>query len=723
MSSVPQVTPAEKPRQRAFQAFRPEFEQTAGIERERASARDLGRSGPVRTALEPACQGRFSASAEHVRPTVESERPTAGRPTAPRLGHWLRLLLIALPVWFALLGGARAAEFLDPEQAFRTELVRANEVELVFRATAADGYYLYRERFGVDAEAKGVRFGALSMPPGKVKHDPNFDHDVETYRGAVEIRVPIEAAPAEFVARLSLQGCADAGLCYSPMQAEFPVRLAGAVATRAVADQTAAHPATGPAGTARPAAVASGKVTGTVRTAAARSTKDVAPARTASAGAGGLDDEMSRIRQTLASGSLLQVAPVFFVLGLLLSFTPCVLPMVPILSSIIVGQQQPVTRGRGFALAFAYSIGMAMVYTGVGVAAGLAGEGLAAALQKPWVLALFASLLVGLALSMFDLYQLEMPQFIQQRANAASSRMPGGRFAGVFVMGAVSALVVGPCVAAPLAGALVYISQTRDVVLGGGALFAMAMGMSVPLLLIGMSAGSLIPRTGMWMVAIKRFFGVLLIGVAIWLVSPALPDWAVMLAWATLFIVTASYLSVFDPLPADAGGWQRLWKGVGALLLALGAVQVVGVASGGRQLLQPLAALAAKPAVAGTAVVSARPEFQKVTGLAELERVLGNAKGPVMIDVSADWCVSCKEMESITFADPAVARRMRDFRLVKVDVTANSPADKALLKRFGLFGPPGILFFHRGVEREDARVIGYQAPAPFAQRLARLLES
>ncbi|RPH66996.1 MAG: protein-disulfide reductase DsbD, partial [Burkholderiales bacterium] len=341
----------------------------------------------------------------------------------------LRLLVLPLLMTAALPGVARAADFLDPQQAFRVTLARVTERAVELDAVAADGYYLYAAKFSAASDTPGVRLGELARPAGTVRFDATFGKEVETHRGSVRLSVPIRSAPKDFALKLDLQGCADAGLCYPPMTVEFPVALAAAVAG---AD------ASGPA---------------SVRAQAGAARADVG-------------DEFAMIERTLAGGSLLGVASVFLVLGLLLSFTPCVLPMVPILSSIIVGQQQ-LTRGRGFALALAYSLGMAMVYTAVGVAAGLAGEGLAAALQKPWVLAMFASLLVALALSMFDLYQLEMPQFIQNRAARASARLPGGRFAGVFVMGAVSALVVGPCVAAPLAGALVYISQTRNVVTGG----------------------------------------------------------------------------------------------------------------------------------------------------------------------------------------------------------------------------------------------------------------
>ena len=602
--------------------------------------------------------------------------------------RWLALPLLLA----ATLGAARAADFLDPEQAFRVTLAAAGERSVELDVQAADGYYLYAEKFAVASDTPGVRLGALAQPAGKTRFDATFGKDVETHRGVVRLSVPIRSAPQAFELRLALQGCADAGLCYSPMSVDLPVTLASAV----VDDRANLAP-----------------------DAAKAPARAVAPAGAQADDAG---NELAMIERTLSGGSLGAVAAVFLALGLLLSFTPCVLPMVPILSSIIVGQRQ-LTRGRGFALALAYSLGMALVYTAVGVAAGLAGEGLAAALQKPWVLATFATLLVALALSMFDAYQLEMPRSIQNRASQVSSRLPGGRFAGVFVMGAVSALVVGPCVAAPLAGALVYISRTKDVVVGGMALFAMAIGMSVPLLLIGLSAGSLLPRAGAWMIAVKRFFGVLLVGVAIWMVSPAIPDWAQMLAWAALLIVTAAFLRVFDPLPDGATATLRFGKGVGALMLIAGILQLVGVASGGRDVLQPLGALAARKAAAGTvATAASKPAFTKVHTLDELDRAIRSSARPTMVEFSADWCVSCKELERLTFSDPRVAERMSRLKLLKVDVTANSVADRELLRRFNLFGPPGILLFDvDGIESSASRVIGYQPADTFLERLDRLL--
>ncbi len=590
-------------------------------------------------------------------------------------------------------GTASAAgdDYLDPAEAFRGSVRVLDAKQLELRVAVAPGYHLYRERISVEAEGSGVALGAVVIPAGKREYDEASQKEVELLLGEVPLRIGVSAAPEQFRLRVVYQGCADKGLCYPPQTAFIDAGMRDGRIENArwqPDDGTTPEPAV--AGL-RPAA-----------------------STTIEATAAG---ETARVESALKSGSLLTIAGVFLVAGLLLSFTPCVLPMVPILSSIIVGQGAPVSRLRGLALALAYSLGMALVYTAFGVVAGLLGEGLAAALQNPWVLGAFALMLATLALSMFGVFELQMPGFIQSRLTESSSRLPGGKFVGVFLMGGLSALIVGPCVAAPLAGALVFISQTKDVVIGGLALFSLAIGMSVPLLLVGISAGSLLPRAGAWMEGVKIFFGVLLLGVALWIVSPVLPGWALMVIIGTALLITSVYLKLFDRLPDAATGKHRLARGTALVLAVLGTTQIVGAASGGNSPLQPLGHLARSGDARGV-VTAQGADFRRIRTVEELDTALKSAGRPVVLDFYADWCVSCKEMEHLTFSDPTVRARMANALLLQVDVTANLATDKALLKRFGLFGPPGIVFFDaRGDEHVAARVIGFVPPKLFASSL------
>lgn len=604
-----------------------------------------------------------------------------------------RLLQACLTLFAALVlltaGAARAEEeFLDPALAFRFAARMADPQTLEVTYRIADGYYMYRERFGFQAD--GATLGTPQIPPGKVKYDPTFEKDVETYKGLLTIRIPVDGS-GNFTLTATSQGCADAGLCYPPQQHTASLS-AGAGGSSPGAPPLPIGAAAGQ-GPAIPVPLSS--------TPAADAP---APAVTAPAGsAPAAESDMSTIAGILNGGRLLAIVPAFVLLGLGLAFTPCVLPMVPILSSIIVGEGQAVARSRGFVLSLAYSLGMAIVYTALGIAAGLIGEGLAAALQNPWVLGSFAILIVAMSLSMFGFYQLQLPVALQTRLSHASGRRSSGKLAGVFAMGAISALIVGPCVAAPLAGALVYISQTRDVLIGGSALFAMAIGMSIPLLLVGVSAGSLLPRAGAWMESVKRLFGVLMLAMALWLVSPVIPPVAQMLLWAALLLGYGFYLL------RQHRHWATM--AAGGAFAVLGAMQLVGVASGGRDALAPLAHLRGG--------AQQHLEFKRVKNVAELDAVLANTGGKTaMLDFYADWCVSCKEMERYTFTDPQVRERLGRVLLLQADVTRNSDADRELLKRFRLFGPPGIVFFDgRGQELPGVRVIGYQQPARFLQSL------
>lgn len=567
----------------------------------------------------------------------------------------IRLFAVLL-AGLLMYGGASAAadDFLAPEKAFvfSARMVDSSTIEV--RYDIADSYYMYRDKLAF--AASGATLGNADIPRGQVKFDPNFEKEVETFRRQLTLRLPVQAGGL-FTLKVTSQGCSDKGLCYPPMES---------VAKLSPADAGAGEDVAVPAS----------------------------------------DGEMGRIESSLASGRLALILPLFLLLGLGLSFTPCVLPMVPILSFIIAGEGAQTSRRRGFLLSVAYALGMALVYTALGIAAGLAGEGMAAALQSPPILAAFAILMALMSLSMFDIYQLQVPASLQLALTRLSERQSGGKLLGVFVMGAISALIVGPCVAAPLAGALVYISQTRNVLIGGSALFAMAVGMSVPLLLVGVSAGSLLPRAGAWMQTVKHFFGVLMLALALWMVASLLPGWLLMLGWGLL---GAGYGVAL--LRTKSLGWRA--RIIGAAFVALGAVQLVGAATGGRDAWSPLAHLRGQQ--------HQKTAFTRVRSVAELDAALANTGGRrVMLDFYADWCVSCIEMERLTFTDPAVKQKLDRMLLLQADVTANSDDDKALLKRFGLFGPPGIILFDaNGREVPDTRVIGYQPPAQFLRALQK----
>ena len=590
----------------------------------------------------------------------------------------LILAVLAAPVW-----AASADDLLEPEQAFRlsARALDPTAVEVQFRI--ADGYYMYRDKFRFAVAGNDAKLGEPQFPPGLRKKDQFFG-EVETYRKQVAVKVPVTGNAEKLQLEVTSQGCADVGVCYPPQVQKVDVRFAnfssaGAGPLAAAPEGSTLLPSFGGREVREPTIVS---------------------------------DE-TRFEQMLHSGGFLLTLAIFFGAGILLTFTPCVLPMIPILSGIIVGENRAVARAHAFALSVTYVLGMAVTYTLIGVIAALTGAFISAALQNPWVLAAFAAIFVVLALSMFGFYDLQLPAALHSRAHAASAKLRGGELGAVALMGMLSAAIVSPCVAAPLAGALLYISQTRDAVLGGTALFSLALGMGVPLVIVGTTEGALLPKSGRAMTAVKKFFGWALLGVAIWIVSPVIPVAAQMLAWAALLIVGAMYLHAIDPLPHDAPGFARLAKGVGVIALVAGAALVIGALSGARDPLQPLAGWRT-----GSAPVS-EVRFERVRSLGELDARLKTAGRPVMLDFYADWCVSCKEMERFTFSDDKVRAGLGNMLLLQADVTANSPADQALLKRFRLFGPPGIIFFDAsGREIPGLRVIGFQPADRFLETLA-----
>ena len=533
----------------------------------------------------------------------------------------LLALLVSLCAGFSH-AAVNEADLLEPEKAFRmsTRAVDDRTVEVKF--DIADGYYLYRERFKFEAEpgigGASVKFGTPDFPAGVKKKDEFFG-EVETYRKQLIVLLPVEKTGGGNTLKLVVtsQGCADVGVCYVPMQTRASVKLAGAGS-----------------GTSSVPAVTQGP-------------ELVPPSSSTAARLSGSATDFD-IVALFESGSFWLVLASFFGFGLLLAFTPCMLPMIPILSGIIAGEGRDLNKVRALILSLAYVLGMAVTYAIAGVAAAYSGTLIAAALQNPWVLSAFALVFVWLALSMFGFHDLQLPAFLQDRLSSTHHKLRGGHVASVAGMGVLSAVIVSPCVAAPLAGALLYISQTKDVLLGGGALFSMAMGMGVPLLVVGVSEGAFLPKSGRWMEKVKKFFGVLLLAVAVWIAWP-----------------------VISPL------------------------------------------------------VMPRPEphglkFERINSVEELNEKLRAPGKPVMLDFYADWCVSCKEMEAFTFADAKVKEKLGGMLLLQVDVTANTEQHKELLKRFSLFGPPGIIFFDTlGAEIRGLRVIGYQKADRFLVALER----
>ena len=620
-----------------------------------------------------------------------------------RLCNCMLLFVSALIVMMLHINTAHAQEdFLDPEQAFELAVAMASPTEIDVQFTIAPAYYMYQSRFAfaLNGEEDGV--GQPDFPPAIITYDPTFDKDMAVYRSQVRLRVPLVAGeasalqPAEFA--ISYQGCADAGLCYSPITETVQLVAVDGGYQAQGKWVVAALP-------------------------------ELAPTVAASGSGSGFTEAL-RLNDTglagfLAQSSWLEMLALAFVFGLLLSFTPCVLPMVPILLSIIAGQGVAATdsRWRGLSLAAAYVLGMSLVYTALGVAAGLVGASLAVWLQTPWVLSLFAIILAVLALSMFDVYHLQVPARLQSALQGRVSKLTGGRYGAVFLMGMVSALIVGPCVAAPLAGVLLFISQTGDVVLGGSALFALAWGSGVLLLVVGASSGALLPKAGQWMNGVKYGFGLLLLATAWWLVSSVLPVWLLMLGWAVLAIWAAVLLGAFRAVAANAGVLPSLLKGVGILLAVWAIALTIGVASGGRSVLQPLSGLGLGGAGIGTAgAAAATPVFQPVTSVAELDAILAATQQPVLLDFYADWCVSCIEMEQFTFSQAQVAQQMERMVLLQADVTNNTAEDRALLARFNLFGPPGIIFFDaQGQQLADPRVVGFMPADKFSAELAKVL--
>jgi len=606
--------------------------------------------------------------------------------------HLLRALLLSVALAGAgaahsatdspplLTGGSLSAdeEFLHPDQAFALSGSVTGPNTLHLNWVIAEGYYLYRSKIKIATESAAVQLGAPDLPQGDEKTDEYFGKQ-EVYHEFLDADVPFSRASpvaGEFSVNVTYQGCAEAGLCYPPITKTLELTLPAVdAATFTSGVQSSAPPAA----------------------------------------------EQDRLAAVVRDGSIAALIGIFFLAGLALTFTPCVLPMIPILSGIIAGQGDKVTPLRGFTLSLTYVLAMALTYTIAGVLAGLFGQNLQAALQNPWVLGVFALLFVALAFSMFGYYELQMPSSIQARLATLSNRQQGGTFIGVGVMGVLSALIVGPCVTAPLVAALIVIGQTGDPMRGGLALFALSMGMGVPLLLIGTSLGKLLPRAGGWMETVKQFFGVLLLAVALWFARTLLPETLVMLLWGLLAIGLALLLGALEPATT---GLAKARRTVALPALAWGLAIVVGAAMGNRD---PLAPLAGFGSGAGTASSVESLAWRPVQSVADLDREIAAASASgkaVMLDFSADWCVSCKEMEKYTFPDDGVKAALANVVLLRADVTANNEHDQELFKRFGIFGPPTIAFFGPdGIERKEFRLVGYVRADKFRDHVLRAVAS
>ena len=605
------------------------------------------------------------------------------------------------------LGQSNQQELLPPDQAFQLSVEVRDAHTLIANFTPAKDYYMYRDKVAFAPKDTDIVIERIALPPGTMQDDLTFGETevyYQPFQAIISLKREISETDEPLLLAATYQGCNEPiGVCYAPIHEDVNLTLP-------------------PALTAAVGLVAEA-ISGSATAAVPDATEELFQMRP---GIPAIETESYKIDRMFETGNFWLILTGFFGIGLLLSFTPCVFPMFPILSGIIANQGQHLTKTRGFILALAYVFGMAITYAAAGVAAGLSGEMLSAALQNAWVLGTFALVFVLLSFSMFGFYELQMPGSMQNKLSAGAGQLKGGHLTSVFGMGALSALIVGPCVAAPLAGALLYISQTRDVVLGGSALFVMALGMGVPLLLLGASAGALLPKAGAWMVSIKQFFGVLLLAVAIWLISPVITEVVHMLLWAALLIISAIYLHAIDPLPERSSGLRRFLKGVGVISLLMGVALLIGVLSGSRDVLQPLSKLGMANAGYNDAAYannSGLLPFQYIKSVAELDAKIQQSEGKyVMVDFYADWCISCKEMERFTLSDPRIHARLADAVLIKIDVTAGTPDDMALLQRFSLFGPPGILFIDpQGNDIPDVRVIGFQNKDDFLAILDAVL--
>lgn len=601
-----------------------------------------------------------------------------------RLGDTLnRALRIALGLLFVLTSLAAHAvdesDLLPPDQAFPLKVTLSATQQVVLDFDTHLGYYLYRDRFSFAAD--GVPIKPDQMPPGELKNDPTFGV-VTVYHRPVQIRIALpRAIAASVVLSVTSQGCADLGVCYPPQTRSYRVAADGSVMPVATAGNTAEFPSVGESQS--PTATSLG------------------------------------INLHPVNGISLSELLGFLFAGLLMAGTVCMYPLIPIVTAVIGGTREQASLWRGFLLSFTYGQGLAIAYAAAGTIAALIGIPLVAVTQKPWVLAGFGLLMVVFALGMFGVFRVQLPTSWQTRIATWSNRLPGGRIFPVFVMGMLSALIVGPCSTPVLAGALLYIANSHDVVGGAMALYVMGLGIGIPLLLVSTFGARILPRSGHWMVAIQNALGVMLLAAALWFVYSLLPGWLLMILVALLLTACGMMLRAIDPLPPDAPGIFRVGKALGVLLLVAGVTEFIGVASGDVDVLTPLGGVMRASSTGGNVDGKSTAQFETIRSNAELDQALQAARGrPVMVDFYADWCISCKELERFTFTDPRVVSEFAHWKLLRIDVTRNAAEDTAMLRRFGLFGPPALIFYDRdGRQQPDAQLAGFVGADAFLAHL------
>lgn len=611
--------------------------------------------------------------------------------------------LAALTAFNDEIGFAEEDDILPPEKAYLLFHRIEEGDKLVLSWQIAEGTYLYNDKIKLTLEGdEGLTIGSYDLPKPKLKKDgvraDGTIGEVKIYKDSLSLTAPLinnAAMAGNTTLTVKYQGCAERGICYPPVKKTFSISFPKAgegpvfFTDVPVADS----------GAAKPSSISSANEAAT---------------------------EEDKIANLIKSSGTFAIIGIFFLIGLGLAFTPCVFPMIPILSGIITGQGESITTAKATYLSTVYVLAMAITYTVAGVFAAMSGENLQILLQIPWVIAVFAGIFVLLALSMFGFYELQLPSSLQSKLTEMSNRQSGGTTIGVAIMGLLSALIVGPCVAPPLAGALLYISQTNDPVIGGLALFAMSMGMGLPLILIGASAGKLLPRAGAWMDTVKAVFGVSLLGLAIYFLERILPETIILILWGTLLISSAIYMGALQQLPIEASGWKKLWKGLGVVLMIYGTLMLIGAAANSTDVRQPLRGLAFSGSSSGHAEDNIR-HFKRITTMAELDQQLANAKAngkPALLDFYADWCVYCKTLEKEIFPAPQSQAAFADAVLIQADVTdANSDEARALMKRFNVIAPPVIVFWDRqGNELKQHKIVGDVSLEDFVATAKRAIQ-